>query len=286
MRCFEFDLNTIPKVVLIGKQIFTCNDTHVTRINPEYILYVITSGTLHLENAGEELHLQPGDVYLFRKGDFQKPLKNTSCEYYYVHFNNEPTAETHITEEEYNTLIRSKGNDFKAYIQQKDHINSKEILLQIQNLLKAHRLSFQTDPESRIKGAYAFVSLLFKMEGMHLHPYQCEKSFSTINKISEYIEQNYSQDISSHDIETLFSINYDYANRLFKKIKGSSIMAYKNTVRICAAKEKITVSAKPLWLIAQEVGYEDNCYFSKCFKKYEGISPQEYRERILKNETI
>ena len=156
MRCFEFDLNIIPKVVLIGKQIFTCSDTHVTRINPENILYVITSGTLHLENAGEELHLSPGDVYLFRKGDFQKPLKSTSCEYYYVHFTNEPAAEREVTEEEYHTLVQSKEEEFKVYIRQKEHISSEEILLQILNLFKNNRLSFQRDPETGLKGAYAF----------------------------------------------------------------------------------------------------------------------------------
>lgn len=31
--------------------------------------------------------------------------------------------------------------------------------------------------------------------------------------------------------------------------------------------------------IAHEIGYEDPYYFSHCFKKYFGVSPQEYRKK-------
>ena len=85
--------------------------------------------------------------------------------------------------------------------------------------------------------------------------------------------------VDSKIIEKLFSINYDYANRIFKQYFGLSINRYRNKRRIDRAKFLLVTTDKTLEEIAQEVGFDDKYYFSRLFAKYEGISPLQYRSR-------
>ena len=140
MKCFEFDLNRILKVTLLNKVKITHKNPHVTRINPEYIMYFLVSGRLHIENAGEDILLQPGDVYLFQKDDFQRPLEVTECEFCYIHFTNAPDAVYDITDEEYKTLVHNKQDEYKVYVKQKTHISSEEVFSYILNILKNHKV--------------------------------------------------------------------------------------------------------------------------------------------------
>lgn len=73
-------------------------------------------------------------------------------------------------------------------------------------------------------------------------------------------------------------MNYDYANRLFKKHIGTSIMQYRNQLRINTAKNLL--GKQSVEQVARLVGFENVYYFSRAFKRYEGISPREYLERI------
>lgn len=286
MKCFEFDLNSLFRITLLNKQKFTVEDTHITRTTPEYIIYFVLSGKLHLENAGEDIVLLPGDVYFFKKGDFQRPVENAECEYWYIHFENEPLNEIEVDEKEYASLVNEKKDVFKVLLRQKMHIFSEEVLNSIIAIFKNNKIQYISGTESRICASNATALALLRLESVGIKSNAVTNGMATVKKISEYIDKNFFKNITSADIEKEFLINYDYANRLFKKIKGKSIMEYKNTVRISTAKEKITVSAKSLSEIAFEVGFEDNCYFSRAFKKHEGVSPKEYREGILKNEVL
>ncbi len=286
LKCFEFNLEKIIKVVLSGKQIFTATDSHVTRVNPEYIMYFQISGYLHIENAGSDILLEPGDTFLFKKGDFQKPLESSACEYYYVHFTTEPVAEFDVTEEEYRSLVLNKKNPFSVFVKQKNHVGSPKILSYITDTLRNNKIWSVSSTTDVLKCFSAFSSVLFTLENMDFRANENYKGYIIVKKISNYLESHYSENFNSDLLEEIFNLNYDYANRLFKKFKGSSIMAYRNKLRIIRAKEKITVSGKSLSEIAAEVGFDDSCYFSRCFKKLENISPKEFRERLNSNENL
>ena len=72
-------------------------------------------------------------------------------------------------------------------------------------------------------------------------------------------------------------MNFDYLNRSFKKQTGVTIFAYLNQIRIQKAKELLTQTDQKVGDIAAAVGIENRTTFLRVFKKYEGISPIEYR---------
>ncbi len=101
-----------------------------------------------------------------------------------------------------------------------------------------------------------------------------------IEKAKKYIAENYRNDLNMAMVSNYVSLNYSYFSFLFKKYVDTSFSDYVNKVRIERAKELLKKVDYKIYDIAEEVGYKNSKYFIKIFKKYEKISPNEYK---LKN---
>ena len=69
-----------------------------------------------------------------------------------------------------------------------------------------------------------------------------------------------------------------------KKYIGMNYSEYLTYVRIEAAKQMLTNSDEKISVIASQVGYDDQFYFNRLFKRTVGISPGEYRKRTGRQE--
>ena len=300
MRCFEFDLNKGLNINMLNQEQLIPPRLHCARYAPEYIMYIIIQGELHLEENGEEIRLFAGDVHIFKKGEFHKPLESTFCRYYYIHFNQSEISEYDVSEEEYTDIVRKKKIDFfksdkytvKCYeymsvlLKQHWHIENGEFLNYCIDILEKNAFSNgYPDMEKRINISYNVIKLFLKLEGICCKSGDKSKEgakvYSRVKQIATYLEKNFTSDICGNDNEKEFFINFDYANRIFKKIMGSSIIKYRNRLRIDAAKMSMLVADKTFSEISEETGFRDERYFNRIFKKYEGITPGEYRTQIL-----
>ena len=68
-------------------------------------------------------------------------------------------------------------------------------------------------------------------------------------------------------------------HRRLKKITQQNARTYILNKRITHAKYELRQNSKFIYEIAQNCGFKDYTYFSKCFKKQVGLSPSEFRER-------
>ncbi len=105
-----------------------------------------------------------------------------------------------------------------------------------------------------------------------------------IKDIKGYVTANYFNNISLRQIAKEFYMNESYLSDLFKKETGTSFSSYLSNVRI--EQSKILLNQVDLLTqdIAEMVGYNDSRYFMKVFKKIVGMTPSEYRERILNHD--
>ena len=76
-----------------------------------------------------------------------------------------------------------------------------------------------------------------------------------------------------------------YLTTAFKRVYGISVQEYLLRVRMQKAKELLKATELQIQEIGERVGYEDQLNFSRIFRKYEGISPSEYRRRANGTET-
>lgn len=82
-------------------------------------------------------------------------------------------------------------------------------------------------------------------------------------------------DLSVGTIAARFGMNAAYLSRTFKDSTGTNLLEYIHKVRIAAA--KTLLQAHPVKEVYQMVGFADGQSFVRIFRKYEAITPAEYR---------
>lgn len=98
-----------------------------------------------------------------------------------------------------------------------------------------------------------------------------------LGEIIEYINKNYEKKISLEILSHEFFVSEEYISRLFKKKLGNNFSSYLKSIRLKKSKDHILGSDETIKHIALQVGFVDECNFSKAFKKEFGVSPKEFR---------
>jgi AraC-like DNA-binding protein len=98
-----------------------------------------------------------------------------------------------------------------------------------------------------------------------------------IDRILEYINMNYRNEIDFEQMATDIGISYSYIRKIVKEVTGKSLLDYVNILRINEAKRLIRQTDMTITEIASNLGYNNIQSFSRFFKKYEGITPGEFR---------
>ena len=105
-----------------------------------------------------------------------------------------------------------------------------------------------------------------------------QKSNNVIHEIEKYLEANFDRDVKLQEISNHFYISREYISRKFKQEFNVNISDYIVKIRINRAKALLKNSELKIYEIANMVGYQDDKYFRKVFKKVEGVTPNEFRE--------
>lgn len=99
-----------------------------------------------------------------------------------------------------------------------------------------------------------------------------------ITLMTDYIENHYQDNLTVDDIATAACLSPGYAGRIFKDQMGMPIMDYVLKVRIDKSKKLLLNPHYQIQAIAKNVGYGDAGYYTKVFRKFEGITPTQFRK--------
>lgn len=100
-----------------------------------------------------------------------------------------------------------------------------------------------------------------------------------VARIQDYINKNLSQRLSLNDVASVFNFSPNYLSQLLSR-NGEGFVEFVTAMRINAAKELMASTDLRIYEISDRVGFESASYFSKVFKKMEGMSPREYMQRL------
>ncbi|MBR5731917.1 MAG: response regulator [Lachnospiraceae bacterium] len=104
-------------------------------------------------------------------------------------------------------------------------------------------------------------------------------SFIVHNAI-EYIKEHYADKLRLSDVADEIYVSQWHLSKLINKHTGSNFSEILNGIRIEKAKQLLKDPALKIYDIAEQVGFSDLTHFSRVFKKLEGISANEYRNKI------
>jgi two-component system, response regulator YesN len=106
--------------------------------------------------------------------------------------------------------------------------------------------------------------------------YKNSNNIEIVEAAKRYIQMNYTKEISLEEIAGHVSVSSFYLSRMFSKREGMTYKDYLIKLRMEKAKQLLKEGRKAIKEVALEVGYADQNYFSRAFKKYYDKSPKEF----------
>ena len=100
---------------------------------------------------------------------------------------------------------------------------------------------------------------------------------SAIRKAQRYVDEHYTEKISSRDLAQLVGLSAEHFCRTFKQSTGLRFTEYIARERVKRICEALVQSDQPISHIALDCGFQSLAQFNRTFKKMAGITPSEYR---------
>ena len=98
-----------------------------------------------------------------------------------------------------------------------------------------------------------------------------------ITSVVDFITSNYAENITLSDAAKYAYVNPSHLSREFNKSMNCNFRSYLNNIRIEKAKELLANTDLSLADIGNQVGFTDQSYFNKIFRKHEDLTPGQYR---------
>lgn len=138
----------------------------------------------------------------------------------------------------------------------------------IQNLESEPKID--TSSDSIIKYGIEFAKLVTHYKYANFSP--------IVKRCMSYLDEHYQDKLDLPLIASTLGISISYLTRLFKKEVEQTISQYLTTLRLKKAESLLLYSNDSLESIAEQVGFYDQSYFCRLFKKQYQQSPLKYRK--------
>ena len=264
---------TVIQEILYDKPSFLYTPPH---IHKEFEILLIKKHSHNINVQGEEFILNEGDIIIINPQIVHSTLGNLGLTYILLQFNF-PTIfdlnnEKKLFAYKYKTpyIVFHPGDE--CY---------EEVAYYIKNIYK-----YNTDNSyspDYVKGyfyhLYAFFQKIGFMEPQTIDT--SKKGYDKIHKITDYINENYAENITLESLSQDFYINPSYLCRLFKDVTNLTIVEYLNQIRVKNAELLLTSSNKSIMEISQLLGFSSQTYFNRVFKNIMMLNPSEYRKQQL-----
>lgn len=102
-----------------------------------------------------------------------------------------------------------------------------------------------------------------------------KRRLERINTVLDYIQSNYTKQISNRELADIIHLSEDRFNHLFKESMGMPPLQYMNEVRMKKAMNLLKRKEGTVVEIADSVGFTDYNHFGRQFRRYYGCAPSE-----------
>ncbi|TBL70774.1 AraC family transcriptional regulator [Paenibacillus thalictri] len=137
-------------------------------------------------------------------------------------------------------------------------------------------LSQQNGPEDNLRWfkhriVRAFIQELISKQDFHLK--------QMVEQVILYLNERYMTDLSLESCADYYGTSPYTLSRAFKQITGINFIDYLTNIRLVTAKQLLKESELKITEVAEKVGYQQS-YFNRIFKKYEGVTPSQFRDMV------
>lgn len=101
-------------------------------------------------------------------------------------------------------------------------------------------------------------------------------SLVSFENIRSYIEANYASITSPQEVAKSCNVSHQYLCRLFKRFTNETPTQMITRLKLLKSADLLKSRTLLVKQVAEKVGFDDQYYFSKCFKDFYGLSPRNY----------
>lgn len=254
----------------------TWGDFHTIRPQTKagWTLHVTRAGSGHYNCVRTKLDTEPGDILLFKPNAYLDCQRAEDSEEWY-----------------YNWVLFQAGNRIVDLLDWPEiapgifHIKAKsgEELDKITRVVdNIAMLGWSNDPnEVRIR-ATAVEHLMVRCNQL-IESRGYHRTDPRIQAAISFIEENLFADLNIEMVAEAACLSVSGLTQLFKKQCGVSVMQWREEKRMTVACNKLIHSQKRIVQIAEELGYVNQMYFARCFRRHMKMSPSDYRRKYLEN---
>ncbi len=141
-----------------------------------------------------------------------------------------------------------------------------------------YRMHPESDPDYYLMSFYLGLIALHKMQNVQSEDPSREHTYYYYKHAISYIRECLTEGITPSDVAAFLHISPSYLRSIFAKYCRYSPREYLIRERIKYAANLLTFGPHTIAQASAQVGYPDYTLFSKMFRKYIGMSPQEYKK--------
>ena len=240
-------------------------------VRDHYLIHLVVAGKGVYQVNGAAYNLQEGDLFLAKPNQLITYAADETdpWEYYWVGFNGACA----------NKLVQQTPfSDVQPVHHCKDPQSTRETI---------YNIYLARGPEPQCEALmtgylYLFMAQLMK-EAREAMPNTPSSSSQYVLAAIKYIQFNYSHDISVDDIAKAVGVSRSHLYRVFMSNVGQSPIDYLTGYRISEACSLLKNTGLSIAEIAVSVGFFDQFYFSRVFKKVKGVPPSKYLAALEKD---
>lgn len=256
MRTISYASNA--NTLLIRDKRATCEPLHKHNYNE--MIYIYEGEVVHNIN-NESYNLVPGSLVLLTPNDVHSFISVNTFSAVNICF----TDRTNVSALSYQTPV--------AFLNEQCRIEMETLLY-----LAEQELNFN-DPISDTIADHCIDWMLLLFQRNNTSQLRVDSNW---NMLICKITENYST-ITLEEAAGIIGVSVSHFCRSFKKDFSVTFHNYINEIRIQQAKKLLLYSEDSISLIAEKVGYQNDCRFYSNFKKVAGMTPKEYRESFKRN---
>ena len=230
------------------------------------ILYFL-EGDCYVINGNDELYAKAGDIIVVNSGD----IHCVNC--------GQKTAKYILLQIGYN-FCKSAGFRYWEYTFKKQFCDRKiaDLITDILEQNNAKNDFFLETIKVKVLNLILELFKNFTVNNQQNSTYNSKLKLT--KKIIKYIQAHIDEAITIEDIASYYGYTRFHISRVFKEATGTTVLDYISFVKVEEAKKLLKKSDESIAEIATKCGFSSQGYFCKIFKKYENISPNEYKKQV------
>ena len=256
-----------------------------------YLCFMVEDGEGELVYEGKKYELKTGDVVFIdcRKAYSHSTGMNLNAELWslrWCHFYGPSMPAIYAKYCERGGLPVIRGADVSvdlargADMGRRDDVScGADVSQYVAILTDIYTLASSSDyiRDMRINGKLNDLLTLLMESSWHREAHTNAPKKMEISRVKSFLDEHYEEKLSLESVASHFFIDKHYLARLFKEQYGVTLVTYLQQVRITHAKRMLRFTDKSIEEIGLECGIGELNYFSRVFKKLEGVSPSEFR---------